>query len=127
MMDYHEPPDSLSPEVRDQTRALTSLKEEIEAVDWYTQRAACCQDDELRAILIHNRDEEIEHACMTIEWLRRRVPAWNRQLETYLFTKTPIVGSERAARAAPDAQQAPSPARASDGSLGIGSLQKERA
>lgn len=124
-MDYHEPPDSLSPEVRDQTRALTSLKEEIEAVDWYTQRAACCHSDELRAILIHNRDEEIEHACMTIEWLRRQLPAWDRQLSTYLFTKTPIVHSEQAARESADVEPVAAPSRTDDGSLGVGSLKKE--
>jgi hypothetical protein len=90
MSDYHEPPEALPPEVRDAHRALTSLKEEIEAVDWYHQRVALCHDASLRDVLAHNRDEEIEHACMTLEWLRRSMPAWDEQLRTYLFKEGPI-------------------------------------
>jgi ferritin-like protein len=90
MSDYHEPPEALSPEVRDAHRALASLKEEIEAVDWYHQRVALCQDPSLREILAHNRDEEIEHACMALEWLRRSMPGWDEELRTYLFKEGPI-------------------------------------
>lgn len=90
MTDYHEPPDALSPEVRDAHRALTSLREEIEAVDWYHQRVEMCTDGELKSVLAHNRDEEIEHAAMTLEWLRRRFPAWDAQLRKFLFTEGPL-------------------------------------
>jgi ferritin-like protein len=94
MTDYHEPPESLSPSVRDTHRALTSLREEVEAVDWYHQRVEMCTDGELKAVLAHNRDEEIEHAAMTLEWLRRRYPAWDAQLRKFLFTEGPITEVE---------------------------------
>ncbi len=90
MTDYHEPPESLSPSVRDAHRALTSLREEVEAVDWYHQRVEMCTDEDLKAVLAHNRDEEIEHAAMTLEWLRRRYPTWDAQLRKFLFTEGPI-------------------------------------
>lgn len=90
MSDYHEPPEALSPAVRDAHRALTSLREEIEAVDWYHQRVEMCTDDDLKAVLAHNRDEEIEHAAMTLEWLRRRYPTWDAQLRKFLFTEGPL-------------------------------------
>ncbi len=85
MSDYHEPVDELTPEARDFSRALKSLKEEVEAIDWYHQRVVTCSDEKLRAILAHNRDEEIEHACMAIEWLRKNMPAWDEQLRRFLF------------------------------------------
>lgn len=84
---YHEPADRLSALTRDMHRALVSLMEELEAVDWYNQRAEACEDEELRATLIHNRDEEKEHAAMTLEWIRRRDPEFDRQLREYLFTE----------------------------------------
>ena len=90
MSDYHEPPESLSAEVRDVHRALTSLREEIEAVDWYHQRVEMCTDEDLKAVLAHNRDEEIEHAAMTLEWLRRRYPTWDAQLRKFLFSEGPL-------------------------------------
>jgi ferritin-like protein len=96
MKDYHEPHEELGPLVRDQHRALVSLKEELEAVDWYHQRAALCGDDELKRILEHNRDEEIEHAAMSLEWLRRNSTAWVAHLQIYLFTTGPIVGAPNA-------------------------------
>jgi len=83
---YHEPTDELSAETRDMHRAITSLMEELEAVDWYNQRVDVCKDDELRAILIHNRDEEKEHAAMVLEWIRRRDPTFDKELRDYLFT-----------------------------------------
>lgn len=85
MSDYHEPVDELTPEARDFSRALKSLKEEVEAIDWYHQRVVTCSDENLRDILAHNRDEEIEHACMAIEWLRKNMPAWDEQLRRFLF------------------------------------------
>jgi ferritin-like protein len=94
MSEYHEPESELSPEIRNVHRALTSLKEELEAVDWYNQRWEACPDPSLKAILAHNRDEEMEHACMVIEWLRRNVPAWDAALRTYVFTTDPITEIE---------------------------------
>lgn len=94
MTDYHESWDALDESARNIHRALTSLKEEIEAVDWYHQRVVLCQDEELKAVLAHNRDEEIEHACMTLEWLRRKMPGWDEELKTYLFTEAPITEVE---------------------------------
>lgn len=87
---YHEPIDELSDETRDMHRAITSLMEELEAVDWYNQRVDACRDPELRAILIHNRDEEKEHAAMVLEWIRRRDTVLDKELKDYLFTKGDI-------------------------------------
>lgn len=87
---YHEPIEELSQETRDMHRAIVSLMEELEAVDWYNQRAEACKDPELKAILEHNRDEEKEHAAMVLEWIRRRDPALSRQMKDYLFTTKPI-------------------------------------
>lgn len=85
-MPYQEPADQLSPKTRDTHLALESLKEELEAVDWYNQRVDTCADPELRALLAHNRDEEKEHAAMLLEWLRRQDPAFSKELKDYLFT-----------------------------------------
>jgi len=87
---YHEPIDELSDATRDMHRAILSLMEELEAVDWYNQRADACKDEELRAILAHNRDEEKEHAAMVLEWIRRRDPAFEHELRDYLFTDKAI-------------------------------------
>ena len=89
---YHEPIDKLSPETLNFHRAVESLIEELEAVDWYNQRANACTDAELKAVLEHNRDEEIEHAAMTLEWIRRRSPAFDKQLRNALFKTGPITG-----------------------------------
>jgi uncharacterized protein len=83
---YHEPYELLSDEAKDLHRAIVSLQEELEAVDWYNQRADVTKDEALKRILIHNRDEEIEHAIMTLEWVRRRMPKFDEELRTYLFT-----------------------------------------
>ena len=83
---YHEPSNELSDETKDMHRAIVSLMEELEAVDWYNQRADACKDAELRAILQHNRDEEKEHAAMVLEWIRRRDPRFDHQLRDWLFT-----------------------------------------
>jgi ferritin-like protein len=87
---YHEPVEELSAETRDMHRAIVSLMEELEAVDWYNQRADACKDTELKAILEHNRDEEKEHASMVLEWIRRKDPGFSIQMKDYLFTEKPI-------------------------------------
>ena len=87
---YHEPIEELNDEVRDFHRAVVSLMEELEAVDWYNQRVAACQDKELKSILAHNRDEEMEHAAMVLEWIRRRSPRFDKELKDYLFKEGPI-------------------------------------
>ncbi len=87
---YHEPVSELSDETREMHRAIISLMEELEAVDWYQQRIDVCKDEELRKILEHNRDEEKEHAAMVLEWIRRRDPKFNDELKDYLFTEEPI-------------------------------------
>ena len=96
--------------------------EELEAVDWYDQRVAAATDDDLRAVLAHNRDEEKEHAAMTLEWLRRRDAVLDEMLRTYLFTEGPIVRIEASAENG-DARDAGGGADTpSDGTLRIGSL-----
>lgn len=87
---YFEPTQELSDETRDMHRAIISLREELEAVDLYNQRVNTCKNKELRAILVHNRDEEKEHAAMLLEWIRRCDPAFDKELKDYLFTDKPI-------------------------------------
>jgi ferritin-like protein len=113
--DLHESADVLGPEAIDRHRAVVSIMEELEAVDWYDQRVRASSDDELKAILAHNRDEEKEHAAMVLEWLRRHDSALDRQLRTYLFKDKPILENES------DAEAQDSNGKG-DGSLGIGSL-----
>jgi len=91
---YHEPYDQLSDATRDMHRAIISLMEELEAIDWYQQRVDACKDAELKAILAHNRDEEKEHAAMVLEWIRRRDDKFNDELKDYLFTDKPIADLE---------------------------------
>jgi ferritin-like protein len=88
---YHEPVSELSDETRDMHRAIISLMEELEAVDWYNQRVDACKDPELKKILAHNRDEEKEHAAMVLEWIRRRDDTFSKELKDYLFTSKKIV------------------------------------
>ena len=90
MINYHEPPESLSNPTRDTARALHSLKEEIEAIDWYHQRVEKCSNAQLKKILEHNREEEIEHACALIEWLRKNMNGWDDNLKRNLFIKNDI-------------------------------------
>ena len=92
----HEPADKLSPETIDLHRAVVSLMEELEAFDWYRQRVDACADPQLRAILEHNMNEEVEHASMVLEWIRRRVPKFDESLKTYLFTSGDITKLEEA-------------------------------
>ena len=89
---YHEPVSELSDETRDMHRAIISLMEELEAVDWYNQRVDACKDPELAKILAHNRDEEKEHAAMVLEWIRRRDPAFDHELRDSLFKEGEIGG-----------------------------------
>ena len=94
MSEFHEPPEDLSPETRDFRRALNSLKEEIEAIDWYQQRIDSTKDEELKKIIEHNKLEEMEHAMMALEWLRRNMPGWDKKMRQYLFKKKDIVEIE---------------------------------
>jgi hypothetical protein len=116
---FHEAPESLRKETREMHRAISSLIEELEAVDWYDQRIDASDDDALRRILVHNRDEEKEHAAMTLEWIRRRDPKFDEHLRRFLFRDGPIVGVS--AESAEDDEDAGD----SDRSLSIGSLRVE--
>jgi len=93
----HESEQDLSNETRDKHRALASLQEELEAVDWYRQRADACHDEQLKQILLHNMREEMEHAAMVLEWLRRNDNDFEKQLRDYLFTEGSIIEVEKAA------------------------------
>jgi ferritin-like protein len=117
----HENAEALGAEVVDIHRIIVSLMEELEAVDWYNQRAKATADPSLRAILEHNRDEEKEHAAMALEWLRRHDARFAEHLKTFLFTDGPITGIEAEVihGAGDGGDSGASPA---DGSLGIGSL-----
>lgn len=86
----HESESRLSSKTIDIHRAILSLMEELEAVDWYRQRADACGDDVLRSVLTHNMNEEIEHASMVLEWLRREIPELDENLRKYLFKDGPI-------------------------------------
>ncbi len=112
----HESEQLLSSPVVDRHRAIVSIQEEFEAVDWYDQRVEATTDESLAAVLAHNRDEEKEHAAMTIEWLRRKDPVLDGHLRTYLFTSEAITEVEA------KAESAGRDAGPGDGSLGIGSL-----
>jgi uncharacterized protein len=116
MTQYHEPVEFLDEDTLNISRALNSLKEEVEAVDWYHQRVVATKDEELKKIMAHNRDEEIEHACMTIEWLRRNMGAWDEELKTYLFKTGSITELEEEAMGESDTQES------SGSSLNIGDL-----
>lgn len=109
---YHE--SGLSKKAQSTHRALASMIEELEAVDWYNQRADAADDEELKKILIHNRNEEIEHASMLLEWLRRNIPEFDEELKTYLFTKKSIVDIEE------DEEEPESSSESGSGDLGIG-------
>jgi ferritin-like protein len=113
---FHEDAQVLSAETKDRHRAIVSIMEELEAIDWYDQRVEGATDRELAAILAHNRDEEKEHAVMTLEWLRRRDPGLDRVLRTYLFKESPVLEIEKASE---------SEGSSGDGSLGIGSLRRK--
>lgn len=121
--EYHEPYDQLPAAAREIHRAIASLIEEFEAVDWYNQRASVTGDEALARILLHNRDEEIEHAAMALEWLRRRIPKLDEELRTYLFTEGDIAGLESDEDGGEEAEEtAPSDPQSSATGLGLGSL-----
>jgi ferritin-like protein len=116
---YHEPIELLSDKTKNLHRAIISLREELEAIDWYQQRAEACTDEELRSVLLHNKNEEIEHAMMTLEWLRRNDPAFAANVATYLNAQGPITEIEKGEKSEKkDGGEQPS----AGGSLGIGSL-----
>jgi uncharacterized protein len=121
---FHEQMELLQPATRDRHRAIVSIMEELDAVDWYDQRIDAAQDEDLKRILAHNRDEEKEHAAMVLEWLRRRDPELDKNLRQYLFIDTPILEREDALEEE-EAEEEKSAAGAGDGSLGIGSLREQ--
>lgn len=119
----HESADKLSPQTIDRHRAIVSIMEELEAIDWYDQRLEAAHDDELRDILRHNRDEEKEHAVMTLEWLRRHDPKLDEHMRTYLFANKPVLEIEA------EAEQGSGEKTSSNGACGclnIGSLRARR-
>ena len=119
----HEDANRLEAEVIDQHRAIVSVMEELEAVDWYNQRAKATGNPELRAILEHNRDEEKEHAAMALEWIRRNDPTFAQHLKTFLFTDGAITEIEAEMVHGEGRDSGGEGGRSSaDGSLGIGSL-----
>jgi uncharacterized protein len=113
----HEGADKLRPETIDRHRAVASLMEELEAIDWYDQRIDAASDAELKGLLAHNRDEEKEHAAMMLEWLRRHDAKLDEHLRTYLFTSKPVLTIEHEAEHGGAGES-------DDGSLNIGSLRK---
>jgi hypothetical protein len=116
--DLHEPESKLRPATIERHRATVSLKEELEAIDWYDQRVDASEDDALQEVLRHNRDDEKEHAAMNLEWLRRHDPELDQQLRLYLFREGPI--TESPDPAAPEGQ--PGVASGAPSSLGLGGL-----
>lgn len=110
----HEPPGSLSPETIELHRAIVSLMEELEAIDWYGQRVDASKDPALKGVLAHNRAEEIEHAVMTLEWIRRHDSHFDAQLREILFREGPITGDHQAGS---DGSEA-----ADESALGVGAL-----
>jgi uncharacterized protein len=120
----HESVDQLSPETIDRHRAIVSIMEELEAVDWYDQRLEAAHDPQLREILRHNSNEEKEHAMMALEWLRRHDPKLDEHMRTYLFTSKPILEIEDEAESGDDGDA--NAASSSGGCLNIGSLRARR-
>jgi len=125
----HEPAELLPEATKNLHRALLSLMEELEAVDWYQQRADACSDPELKAVMLHNRNEEVEHGMMTLEWLRRNDAKFDETMRTYLFKDVPITEIEELEKAAQAADGKTGEGKAaatgqpsSAVSLGIGSL-----
>lgn len=121
MSEYHEPVEELDDRVRDMHRALVSLGEEIEAVDWYGQRIARCADVDLKRILEHNLKEELEHAAMLLEWVRRTSPDWDTRLRKVLFTSAPL-GFEPG-KAESGADRSPE-VKSGGAGLGVGALKR---
>jgi ferritin-like protein len=119
--------ENLSADVIDRHRAIVSVMEELEAADWYAQRAEAATDEDLRAILEHNGNEEKEHASMLLEWLRRKDAVLAGHFDTYLYHPGSIIEAEAEQEAAAlNGSSAAKPSPASDGSLGIGSLKSKK-
>ncbi len=118
----HEDAGTIGKEAVDAHRAIVSVMEELEAVDWYNHARKATANPELRAILEHNRDEEKEHAAMVLEWLRRTDPKLAQHFKTFLFTDGPITGIEATMEAGGGTEAGDTPS--ADGSLGIGSLKQ---
>lgn len=114
-MAYSEPYDAIDEKTRDISRAITSLREELEAIDWYNQRVNTTKDTELAGVMAHNRDEEIEHAAMALEWLRRNMDKWDEELKTYLFSSGSLLEVEEGGEGAEGSSAT---------SLSIGDLKK---
>jgi ferritin-like protein len=126
---FHEPREQLPRELIDQHRAVASLIEELEAANWYNERRVMANDPELQAILDHNRKEELEHAAMLIEWMRRNMPEFDEQIQTYLNTSGLITELEEQAEGGGEAggdggEEAQEGSVSSEGSLNIGSMKK---
>ena len=120
---FHENESSLSEELKNRHRALVSIMEELEAVDWYDQRVEATNDADLAEVLGHNRDEEKEHASMTLEWLRRHDAKLDEHLRTYLFTEGDVLSIEQAAEhGGGEADDSAKDSLLGDASLGLGSL-----
>jgi len=119
---YHEPIELLSEETKNMHRAIVSLKEELEAVDWYQQRAEACSNEELRGVLVHNKNEEIEHAMMNLEWIRRHSDVFDANIKTYINAKGPILAVEKQQAASDGGAGGGSRPSSASTSLGIGSL-----
>jgi ferritin-like protein len=112
---YHESVDLLTEDTRNMHRAIVSLTEELEAIDWYQQRADACSDAQLKDVILHNKNEEIEHATMLMEWIRRHSDHFNEMMRQYLFTEQPIAGIEKGAGT-------DGPAPTATETLGIGNM-----
>jgi uncharacterized protein len=112
---YHEPLELITEDTRNLHRAIVSLMEELEAIDWYQQRADACSDPQLKEILLHNRNEEIEHASMVMEWLRRHSAHFDEMMRKYLFSAAPITAIEENEKGSGSADSSPT-------SLGVGGL-----
>jgi ferritin-like protein len=126
---YHEPLELLSEDTKNTHRAIVSLMEELEAIDWYQQRAEACSDPELSAVLTHNKNEEVEHAMMTLEWLRRKHSVFNDNIATYLNSSGPITQVEAAVVSGAGASgkgERGSSGSSESASLGIGSLKGQQ-
>jgi ferritin-like protein len=122
----HESAEDVTPFTRDLHRAIVSLMEELEAIDWYQQRVDAATDPDLKAILAHNRDEEKEHAVMVLEWIRRRDAVFDEQLRRYLFTTAPITAQEEGAGAPQAGKAASTETRPAGAAATIGSLKGGR-
>jgi uncharacterized protein len=122
----HEPEERLTAATRDMHRAVVSLMEELEAIDWYQQRVDATEDTELREILGHNRDEEMEHASLLLEWIRRRNPSFDARLRPRLFVEGPIVQHEQSLEGGGASGAEGNGSRSGKPTVTLGSLREDR-